>query len=377
MSGGVDSSVAAALLGREGYECTGVFMCLGQAEKTAGAHAGCCSPEDAQDARTVADRLGIGFHVLNFQRDLQQIIDYFIDEYRHARTPNPCIECNRRLKFGKLMDYARLINADYVATGHYARIVSSESGPRLCRALDSAKDQSYALFSIGRESLSRVLFPVGEHAKDSVRGLARQFNLPVHDKGESQEICFVPDDDYAGLIAARAPELVRKGLVVNTAGETLGEHEGIFRYTIGQRRGLGIALGEPAYVVALDAESNTVVLGSREELLKQTLWADRVSWLTDVPSGPFPAMVQIRYNHRGARATVTPLSDDDVVGVRGVGDGTSSSADRASACGSASRVRVDFQEPVAAITPGQAAVFYDEQQCVVGGGWIVDGHPPG
>jgi len=349
MSGGVDSSVAAGLLHQQGYEVVGVFMCLGQPDGKKAGHAGCCRPEDGNDARKVADRLGFKFQVLNFQRELEEIIQYFLDEYRRGRTPNPCILCNQRLKFGKLIDYARLIGADYVATGHYARLEAINGRMCLCRAVDDQKDQSYALFAIGRENLGKVLLPIGQYTKTQVRQLAQEMNLDIKDKAESQEICFVSDDDYARFLLDRAPELAQPGKVVDTEGKVLGEHNGIFRYTIGQRRGLGIALGEPAYVVRLDAEKNEVVLGYRSALLHKRLYASRVQWLLDPgPSEPFTAIVQIRYNHRGQEGQVTPLPDQQ---------------------GKFTLVKVDFEEPISAITPGQAAVFYDGE-VVLGGGWI-------
>jgi len=351
MSGGVDSSVAAGLLKEKGYEVMGVFMCLGGESKENGKHAGCCSPEDARDAQEVAKQLGIGFEVLNFQKELENIIYYFVDEYRRGRTPNPCVRCNRQLKFGKLLEYAETIGAEYIATGHYGQIKTLEGQKRLCRGVDKEKDQSYALFAVERKKLEKILLPIGEYQKSEVRELAVKMGLPVHEKEESQEICFVPDDDYARLVAERAPELCKPGKVIDTQGKILGEHQGIFRYTIGQRRGLGIALGEPAYVVRLDAETNTVVLGSREELLQQKLGADGVNWLVEPePREPFAAMVQIRYNHRGAKGIVTPLPDKGV---------------------NCRRVQVDFDEQVSAVTPGQAAVFYSEDnQTIIGGGWI-------
>jgi tRNA-specific 2-thiouridylase len=351
MSGGVDSSVTAGLLKRAGYDCTGVFMCLGQSAKDPNKpHPGCCSPQDARDARDVAACLGIKFSVLNFQHDLEAIIDYFVDEYRNARTPNPCIMCNSRLKFGKLMQYASAIGADFIATGHYAQIRSGDGCKRLARSIDDKKDQSYVLFNLDRTTLDKILLPLGGYTKPQVRKLATEMNLPVRDKAESQEICFVADDDYARFVAERAPELCRPGKVVDTKGKTLGEHNGIFHYTIGQRRGLGIALGEPAYVVALDAAANTVVLGTIEELMHKRLLAAAVNWLVEPPpSKPFRAVVQIRYNHRGAPAMVTPLADEN---------------------GKINRVVVDFENAVKAITPGQAAVFYDDDQAVIGGGWI-------
>ena len=351
MSGGVDSSVAAALLKRQGYKCTGVFMCLGQGDPGPDGHQSCCSPADAADARLVADRLGIDFYVLDFQRELEKIIEYFVAEYRRGRTPNPCIKCNSHLKFGKLAQYAQAVGAQYVATGHYAQIVDVAGQKRLARGVDLDKDQSYALFDVARDKLPGLLFPVGGFSKTDIRQLAQELKLPVHDKAESQEICFVPDDDYGKLVAQRAPQICQPGQVVDTAGEVLGEHAGIYKYTIGQRRGLGIALGEPAYVVRLDVQENRVVLGSRADLLGERLWAGGVNWLIDpAPAEPLEAVVQIRYNHRGAAAIVKPLNAGDDDGATGV--------------------VVDFSKPVSAITPGQAAVFYDEHQAVVGGGWI-------
>jgi len=347
MSGGVDSSVAALLLKRAGRECTGVFMCFGQAPKGATSHPGCCSPQDAADAREVAACLGIKFAVLNFQQDLEKIIDYFVNEYRAARTPNPCIFCNSQLKFGKLLEYASLINADAIATGHYAQVRSQAGQIRLARGVDFDKDQSYALFNVARKSFEKILLPLGAYTKKQVRQLATEANLPVKDKAESQEICFVADNDYASLVATKAPQLCKAGPVVDSAGKVLGEHQGIFRFTIGQRRGLGIAMGTPAYVIGLDAQTNTVILGSREELMQSRLCADNVNWLIDPPTEPFEAVVQIRYNHRGAPARVIPSENS---------------------------VAVEFHQPVSAVTPGQAAVFYDDQNNVIGGGWIVGGN---
>ncbi|MBI9019250.1 MAG: tRNA 2-thiouridine(34) synthase MnmA [Phycisphaerae bacterium] len=347
MSGGVDSSAAAGLLVQQGYDVIGVFMCLGQAEKTNEAHPGCCSPLDAADAREVAQILGIPFHVLNFQKDLDKIIKYFVDEYRHARTPNPCIMCNSNLKFGKLMDFAKSSDCDFVATGHYAQVKEIDGIRQLFRGTDNNKDQSYALFGMGLKNLQHVMLPIGQYEKAKVRKIAEEFSLPVHNKSESQEICFVPDDDYASLICKRVPELDRPGNITNTEGKILGRHNGIFRYTIGQRRGLGVALGEPAYVVKLDAESNTVVLGNKDDLCQKNLEANRLTWMTnDVPTEPFEAIVQIRYNHRGAPAKVYPNPDNTV--------------------------KVEFDESIPAITPGQAVVFFDNQK-VIGGGWIEHG----
>jgi tRNA-specific 2-thiouridylase len=351
MSGGVDSSVAAGLLHRGGYEVTGVFMCLGTAAKEVGSHPGCCAPEDARDAKAVAARLGIPFHVLNFQKELDPIIDAFVNEYCRGRTPNPCILCNTRLKFGKLFEYAELAGIEYVATGHYAQINEIEGAMRLHRGVDPSKDQSYALFGIEYEKLAKIVLPNGRYQKEQIRALACEMNLPVHDKAESQEICFVPDNDYARFVAERAPEIARPGKVVNRQGEELGEHNGIYQYTIGQRKGLGIALGDPAYVVKLDAATNTVVLGSRDELRQRRLTATEVNWLLEpeaIPKEPFEASIQIRYNHRGAKGIVKPIHDENDL---------------------ANTVEVEFEQPVTAITPGQAAVIY-QNDVLLGGGWI-------
>jgi len=335
--------VAAGLLMRAGYEVT----------EGKGAPKGCCSTEDARDAKEVAARLGIRYYVLNFQRELEEIIEYFVCEYRRARTPNPCIMCNTNMKFGKLWEYARASGIDFIATGHHARVQEIDGQRRLCRGVDGLKDQSYSLFGIGREMLEKMVLPVGDYTKGQIRELAVRMKLGVQDKDESQELCFVKDDDYAELVAERAPEICRVGKVVDTQGKELGEHEGVFRYTIGQRRGLRIALGEPAYVVRLDATSNTVVLGSREELRQKRLEATGVRWLIKPePQESFEAMVQIRYNHGGAAGIVTPRSDEE---------------------GKISRAVVEFAAPVSAITPGQAAVFYEDDM-VVGGGWIEKGY---
>jgi tRNA-specific 2-thiouridylase len=346
MSGGVDSSVTAGLLKEAGYDCTGVFMCLGQPPIKDQRHKACCSPDDARDAREVAQCLEIKFVVLDFQQDIKKIIDYFVNEYKQARTPNPCILCNSMLKFGRLLEYACALGADYVATGHYARILNINNRMRLARGVDKNKDQSYALFNVERKNLERIMLPLGEYTKPQVRELAAKMNLPVRDKAESQEICFVGDNDYARLVAERLPEVHREGDVVDSQGRKLGGHSGIYQYTIGQRQGLGIAAGEPKYVIRLDKATNTVVLGTGAELMQRRLVADKINWLVEpAPDGPFRAAIQIRYNHRGQTGVVTPLDN-----------GT--------------KAAVDFDEPASAITPGQAAVFYDDDKNVIGGGWI-------
>jgi len=386
MSGGVDSSVAACLLHEQGYDVVGVFMRLG-AEPVAPVetctttpalavaathggsstlaapplrmplpiampvetdrHRGCCSALDAGDARSVAARLGIPFYSLNFQADFAKLIDYFADEYAAARTPNPCVRCNQWLKFGRLMQYAEVVEADMIATGHYARIVSSSDGPQLARARNREKDQSYVLFGIGRETLERVLFPLGDLTKDEVRAHARRFGLAVHDKPESQDICFVPDRDYARVVTAKRPDAIRPGEVRHVDGRLLGKHEGLAHFTIGQRRGLRIAMGEPIYVTRLDPATDTVYVGPREAVESPSAYANNFSWLGTPPSEPIRVHAQIRYNHIAAPGTVIETGVD--------------------------MVRVDFDAPQAAVTPGQALVLYDGDT-VLGGGWIESNH---
>ena len=359
MSGGVESSVAACLLKEQGYDCVGVFMWVGEAAEAVGSAArtasepalprlkqGCCSAGDACDARAVAAKLGIPFYSVDFHAEFERIIEYFVDEYARARTPNPCVVCNTQLKFGKLLAYADMIGAEIVATGHYARVLPAQDGPRLARALNQAKDQSYVLFGIQRPNLPRCRFPLGEIAdKATVRRIAADLGLPVHDKPESQEICFVPNNDYTQLVRARRPETERPGDVLDSRGRVLGTHAGIVNYTVGQRHGLGIAAAQPLYVTRLDAAANTVVLGPRAELLSTALIAEQVNWLADPPPTGVPraAQVQIRYHHTAAPGEIRTDRDG--------------------------HVDVRFAEPQAAVTPGQAAVFYDGE-IVLGGGWI-------
>ncbi|NLX15058.1 MAG: tRNA 2-thiouridine(34) synthase MnmA [Phycisphaerales bacterium] len=357
MSGGVDSSVSAALLKEQGYEVVGLFMCTGQDHSAVAAaeladddprpseerQRGCCRPEDAADARIVAGKLGIPFYSLNFSRQFEQIIDYFADEYLLGRTPNPCVLCNQHLKFGLLAEYGQTIQAPYIATGHYARIGQDGQRYWLRRAIDANKDQSYVLFGIERAMLPRILFPVGELTKEEVRRHAERLGLPISDKPDSQDICFAPDRDYARIVGRRRPGAFVEGAIVDNQGREVGRHRGIAHFTIGQRRGLDVAMGEPYYVTHLDPATNTVTIGPAEDLLADRLRASKVNWLVDPPADPFRAVVKIRYAHAGAPAAVRPLSAD---------------------C-----VEVHFDEPVRAITPGQAAVFYDGD-FVLGGGWI-------
>jgi tRNA-uridine 2-sulfurtransferase len=345
MSGGVDSSVAAVLLKEQGYDVLGIFMRTGTTAEDADRRSKtCCSVADAVDAQRVADRLDIPFYALDFERDFARIKDYFADEYLAGRTPNPCVVCNIWLKFGKLWAYGKQVGADFVATGHYARIVSADDGTtRVARGADRSKDQSYVLFGLRRDLLPHVLFPVGGYTKPEIRALAREHGLPVHDKPDSQEICFVPDDDYLSFVRDRRPERATAGRIVDEDGKDLGEHAGIEGFTIGQRRGLGVAVGSPRYVIQIEPLQRTVTVGRKESLEKLGLIASRFNWQGPVPAGTIPCLAQIRAQHRAVPATVTPLADE--------------------------RVRVVFDVAQSAITPGQVITVYQDD-VVMGGGWI-------
>ncbi len=357
MSGGVDSSLTAALLKEQGYEVVGCFMRLGSDDsvETADAdacksgharpgHQGCCSLNDAADARLVAAMLDIPLYVLNFKKDFGRIIDYFVGEYNAGRTPNPCVRCNDWLKFGKLANYAQSIGADYVATGHYARVDHSNNQPRLLQGLDKRKDQSYFLFGTTHERLQHMLLPIGDLEKHQVRTIARELGLPVFDKPDSQEICFVPDNNYAALIDRHAPDQMRSGDILNKEGEIVGQHNGQQRFTIGQRRGLGIAVGLPIYVVDKDAAANTVTIGDQDDLLADGLTADQANWLIDPPlDGPIACQIKIRHNSPAVSGTVHASEHDTF--------------------------KVQLDQPLRAVTPGQATVCYRGEE-LIGGGWI-------
>jgi tRNA-specific 2-thiouridylase len=347
MSGGVDSSVAAHLLKEQGYDVIGLFMRTGvhAEEDAAPSHKkGCCSALDAGDARRVADRLDMPFYALDFEQDFERIIDYFTDEYLSGRTPNPCVVCNNWLKFGKLWTYGEQLQADFIATGHYARIVARNGEHELHRAADPEKDQSYVLHGIRRDILPRLLFPIGGFRKEEIRTIARKAGLPVADKPDSVEICFVPDNDHGALIRRRRPGLATVGNFVDASGNVLAPHEGIENYTIGQRKGLNYAAGERRYVLKIVPGTNEVVLGDRDELLASGLTASGVNWLLDnPPAKPLTCQVKIRYRHTPAPATVTARPDGGA--------------------------QVKFEEPQSAVTPGQAVVCYDGPR-VLGGGWI-------
>jgi tRNA-specific 2-thiouridylase len=382
MSGGVDSSVAAALLAREGYEVVGCFMRLGSPGETLGelvpaatcespspaakpvriGHQGCCSINDAADARLVAAELGVPFYVCNFKKDFGRIIDYFVDEYTQGRTPNPCVRCNDWLKFGKLREYARQIGAEFVASGHYARVGRYKGEPALLRGLDAGKDQSYVLFGVPRDHLDRMLLPIGELQKPRVRELARELGLPVFDKPDSQEICFVPDNDYAGLVERRSPGASAAGQVLDPAGNVVGAHAGQHRFTIGQRRGVRVALGQAVYVVGKDPAANTVTVGPRELLLRSRCTAHEANWLADIPA-PLrwtPCRARYRSNGTPVEAEVRVLPDEPV--------------QTPTPSGRRGTFEVRFRSPQPAVAPGQALVLYaaNDPDAVLGGGWIRD-----
>jgi len=342
MSGGVDSSVAAALLVEQGYEVVGVTMHL------AGEASRCCSLEDAEDARRVAESLGIRFYVANYTSEFRrEVMEAFADEYLAGRTPIPCVACNQRFKFRHLLDRARALGACAVATGHYARVDWDPAGGRhrLRAALDPAKDQSYFLFDLNQDQLAWSLFPLGAMRKDEVRGHARRLGLATAEKPESQEICFVPDGDYASVVEKLRPEAsAGAGKVVDASGRVLGWHRGVHRFTVGQRRGLGIASAERLFVVGLDAAKRHVVVGRADDLVAHHATLKGVTWVAGAPpANPCRVTVRVRYRHEGAAAEVRLTDENGAV--------------------------VQFEEGVRAVAPGQAAVFY-HGDIVLGGGWI-------
>jgi len=347
MSGGVDSSVSAALLHEQGYEVIGVTMKLWDGPETTTAHhKTCCTLDDVSDARRVAASLGIPFYVVNFKAQFaQHVIDYFVDTYRQGATPNPCVQCNRYLKFTALLQRAQQLGARWVATGHYAAVWQDEGGRYyIRRGRDAKKDQSYFLFDLSQEQLRQTLLPLGEYCKEEVRQNAVRLGLKVAEKPESQEICFIPDGDYRSFVRPRlTPAAVQPGRMVNTAGEAVGTHHGLPFYTVGQRRGLGVAAAEPLYVTRLDLVHNTVVVGPRHAALGATFSVERLNWMCPPPAQTVHTTVQIRYRHQPVAADIHPLAPD--------------------------RAHVVLHEPQFAVTPGQAAVFYDGDT-VIGGGWI-------
>lgn len=335
LSGGVDSMATAALLLERGYHCEGVFMIT-------------CDHFVANraDAEKAAMALGIKLHVIDFRQEFKSILDYFFSQYKAGRTPNPCVYCNRLIKFGKLWEFAREHGAKFLSTGHYARVIKADSGVGLYEATNKAKDQSYVFSMANREALEHLILPMGEYTKDKAKEIAGSFDTGIEHKEESQEICFVPEDDYIRLIEHNCPELIKEGDIVDSGGKILGKHQGVHRFTIGQRRGLKVAMGVPYYVTCIDAENNRVTLGPKDEVMHNKLSASGVNWLIDEPTDVFTAKVKIRYNSRGAIAKVYPKND---------------------------RVEIEFDEAVLAITAGQTAVIYIEDEYgwrVAGGGWI-------
>ncbi|TGU72569.1 tRNA 2-thiouridine(34) synthase MnmA [Geomonas terrae] len=346
MSGGVDSSVTAALLKEQGYDVIGVSLQLyDRPENTPSGGKTCCSLTDVMDAARVAKKLGIPFQVIDMRERFKElVIDDFVAEYASGRTPNPCARCNERIKFGLLLETADALNADLLATGHYARIEKDEDGVfQLCKGHDPRKDQTYFLFAMNQEQLSRTIFPVGRMEKPEVRALAARFGLPVASKQESQEICFIPDNDYVRFLEERGVSNPG-GDIVDREGKRLAGHDGIHRYTVGQRRGLGIAWKEPLYVTALDAENARVVVGPKEELLRTELLADQLTWTGAPISGIFRGACSIRYRQQPVPCRAEPQADGGL--------------------------RIAFDTPQSGVTPGQAAVLYDGDR-VVGGGWIL------
>lgn len=346
MSGGVDSSVAACVLKEQGYECIGATMRLyDNADAGLSNEKTCCSLKDVADAEDVAYRLGMKYYVFNFTGDFRQkVIARFIEAYENGRTPNPCIDCNRTMKFEKLHQRAEILECDHIATGHYARIEEKNGRYLLKKAADPAKDQSYVLYSMTQKELARTLFPLGEMTKDQTRQIAAEHGFYNADKPDSQDICFVPDGDYAKVIRAHTGKDYPPGDFVDMQGNVIGRHEGMIRYTVGQRKGLGQGFGKRIYVQKVCPETNTVVLGGDEDLYSREFTAANFNWIAfDEPEEPFRAEVKIRYRQKEQPATVIPLPGG--------------------------RVQVIFDQPQRAVTPGQAAVAY-QGDLVVGGGEI-------
>ena len=347
MSGGVDSSVAAALLAEQGHEVIGLSMQLYDQSEGQTSFGSCCSIDDLHDARRVAAAIDIPHYIVNFEKQFdERVVSNFVREYAAGRTPLPCAHCNGDLKFAALADRARAFGADAVATGHYARVdVDSQGRHVLRRGVDAAKDQSYFLFSLTQAQLARAVFPIGELPKEAVRQYARQRRLPVADKPDSQEICFIPDNDYRSFVTRSIPAAAREGALVDEAGRVLGSHAGIHRFTVGQRKGLGLGspTAAPMYVLALRPADQQVVVGPRASLERISLTASGMNWMVEEPMRTLRVAAQIRHRHQAAPAAV-----------RSLGDG---------------RAEAIFDTPQLAISPGQAVVFYDGD-AVVGRGWI-------
>lgn len=348
MSGGVDSSVAAWLLKEQGYDVIGVTMQIWQEEENfkVEEQGGCCGLSAVDDARRVAETLGIPYYVMNFKQEFKKnVMDYFVEEYLRGRTPNPCIACNRYVKWESLLRRSMAIGADYIATGHYARIEQLPNGRySLRKSVTAGKDQTYALYNLTQEQLAHTLMPVGDYTKDQIRAIAQENHIPVANKPDSQEICFVPDQDYAGFIERQTDAVIPEGNFVDLEGNILGRHKGIIHYTIGQRRGLNLARGKRCFVVAIRPDTNEVVIGDNEDVFASKLCCSQLNFMSvkDVTTS-MEVQAKIRYNHAGAPCVLTRTGEDEMI--------------------------CSFREPVRAVTPGQAVVFYDGDY-VVGGGTI-------
>ncbi len=348
MSGGVDSSVTAALLKEQGFEVIGMTMQIWDYSSFTAEHGEsfgtCCSLDDVYDARRVAEQIDIPFYVINFEKEFQrEVIDRFCNDYFAGRTPNPCVLCNQVLKFELLLRKARELEADFLATGHYASIEKDGERFFLRKGLDQAKDQSYFLFTLTQQQMAHTLFPLGQMTKDEVRQHATRFNLRVAEKAESQDICFVPDGDYVRFLEEERGPGQLDGDIVHVSGKVLGKHQGIYRYTVGQRKGLGIGWTAPLFVVGIDVEKKQVIVGEKEHLSRSELLIDGCNWSIPTPEEPITTYCRIRYRHQEVPARVEPMPER--------------------------QARIIFAEPQKGITPGQAAVFYAEDR-VIGGGWI-------
>jgi len=350
MSGGVDSSVAAWLLKKQGYDVIGVTMQIWQDEEEIEQeeNGGCCGLSAVDDARRVAWQLEIPYYVMNFKKEFKEnVMDYFVDEYLHGRTPNPCIACNRYVKWEALLKRSMDIGADYIATGHYARVEQLPNGRyALRKSATAAKDQTYALYNLTQDQLARTLMPVGAYTKDEIRAMAEEIGLQVAHKADSQEICFIPDHDYAKFIAENTDQELPKGNFVDLDGNILGTHEGITHYTVGQRKGLNLSMGRPVFVVEIRPETNEVVIGDGDDVFTDYLVCDRMNWMAidGLHGENRPVTAKIRYSHKGASCVIRETWDK--------------------------KVECRFQENVRAVTPGQAVVFYDGDY-VIGGGTIL------
>ena len=350
MSGGVDSSVAAYLLKEQGYDVIGVTMQIWQDEEVEmqAKNGGCCGLSAVDDARAVAQKLDIPYYVMNFKKEFKEnVIDYFVEAYLKGQTPNPCIACNRYVKWESLLQRSLEIGADYIATGHYARIEKLSNGRyAIADSVTAAKDQTYALYNLTQHQLAHTLMPIGEYTKEEIREIAQRENLPVAHKPDSQEICFIPDNDYAAFIDREAPDRVpEKGKFVTKDGKVLGEHQGITHYTIGQRKGLNLAMGHPVFVTRICPENNEVVIGEAEDVFGTTLLCEKLNWMgIEELTEPREVIAKIRYAHAGEKCVIEKAGED---------------------C-----IKCSFHRPVRAITPGQAVVFYEDGH-VLGGGTII------